>query len=63
MATASVLVLIPPPVEDGDAPTHIKNNMIRTVGILNAAVSTVLNPAVRVVTAPKKAVTIFPKKL
>ena len=62
-ATAMVLVLIPPPVEPGEAPTHIRKRMTRNVGVLSAPVSTVLNPAVREVTEPKKAVIIFPEKL
>lgn len=62
MATAKVLVFIPPPVEAGEAPTHIKNITIRIVCKLSAPVSTVLKPAVLVVTEPKNAVTIFPRK-
>ena len=61
-AIAKELVLIPPPVELGEAPTHIRKITINRVGMLNAAVSTVLKPAVLVVTAPKKAVAIFPAK-
>ena len=52
-AIAKELVLIPPPVEPGEAPTHIKKITINTVGMLNAAVSIVLKPAVLVVTEPK----------
>ena len=59
-AIASVLVLIPPPVEPGDAPTHIKKSISIIVGTVSTEISTVLNPAVRVVTELKKAVTIFP---
>lgn len=62
-AIAKELVLIPPPVEPGEAPIHIKNIKIKTVGMLSAEVSTVLKPAVLVVTDPKKAVAILPRKL
>ena len=62
-AIAKELVLIPPPVELGDAPTHIRKIKINIVGILNSPVSTVLKPAVLVVTAPKNAVATFPPKL
>ena len=62
-AIAKELVLIPPPVELGDAPTHIRKIKINIVGILNSPVSTVLKPAVLVVTAPKNAVANFPPKL
>ena len=62
-AIAKELVLTPPPVEPGEAPTHIKKITINTVGMLNAVVLTVLKPAVRVVTAPKKEVAILPAKL
>ena len=62
-AIANELVLIPPPVEPGEAPTHIRKITISTVGMLNAAVSIVLKPAVLGVTAPKKAVAILPAKL
>lgn len=62
-AIAKELVLIPPPVELGEAPTYIRKIKIKMVGMVNAAVSTVLNPAVLVVTAPKKEVTIFPPRL
>ena len=63
MAIAKELVLIPPPVEPGEAPIHIKKITIKTVGMLNNEVSTVLKPAVLVVTDPKKAVAILPIKL
>lgn len=62
-AMAKVLVFIPPPVEAGEAPIHISDIKIRTVGMLKIAVSTVLNPAVLVVTAPKNAVIILPIKV
>jgi hypothetical protein len=62
-ATANVLVLIPPPVEPGEAPTHIRNIMTNNAGSVSAEISTVLNPAVRGVTEPKNEVTSLPKKL
>jgi hypothetical protein len=46
--TAKVVVLIPPPVEPGEAPTHIKKIIIRTVEGSNVPMSTLLNPAVLV---------------
>ncbi len=61
VAMANVLVLIPPPVEAGDAPIHISKNTIMVVGKSMEAVSIELNPAVRGVVAPKSAVTSFPK--
>ena len=60
VAMAKVLVFIPPPVEAGDAPIHIKKIIIINVGNVNAVMSTVLKPAVLGVVAPNKAVTIFP---
>ena len=62
-AMARVVVLIPPPVDFGEAPTHIRKNSKRVVGKRSEAVSTVLNPAVRGVTAPKNAVISFPEPL
>ena len=62
-AMAKVLVLMPPPVDWGEAPIHIKSITIISVGKAIAAVSMVLKPAVRGVVAPKRAVTIFPKLL
>ena len=62
-ATAMVLVLIPPPVEAGEAPIHISSMKISVTGSVMAAVSTELKPAVRVVTDPKNETTNFPKKL
>src|SRR5690554_6213417 len=59
VAMAKVLVLIPPPVEAGDAPIHISRNNSMMVEKLSALVSTVLKPAVRGVVAPKSAVTIL----
>ncbi len=62
VAMANVLVLMPPPVDTGEAPIHIKRKVIMMVGKVRAAMSTELKPAVRGVAAPKSAVTIFPKK-
>ena len=58
---AKVLVLIPPPVEAGEAPIHISKTVIMIVGVAKAVMSTVLNPAVLGVAAPNKALTNFPK--
>ena len=63
IAIAKVLVLIPPPVDWGEAPIHIKRKTIISVGNAIAAVSMVLNPAVLGVVAPKSAVTTFPNPL
>ena len=63
VATASVVVRIPPPVEPGDAPIHISRMMIITAGNDNAEISTVLYPAERGVAPVKKAVTILPNKV
>ena len=60
-ATAKVLVFIPPPVDAGDAPTHINIMVKKMTGVLNPAISTVLKPAVRGDTDPKKETTNFPK--
>jgi hypothetical protein len=59
VAMAKVLVLIPPPVDCGEAPIHIKSSTNRMVGKLMAALSMVLKPAVLGVVAPNKAVIIF----
>jgi hypothetical protein len=61
VAIAKVLVFIPPPVEAGEAPTHIKNIINNMVEACNEDISIVLNPAVLGVTTPKKAPTILPK--
>lgn len=63
VAIANVLVLIPPPVDCGEAPIHIKRKHIIRVGNDSAVISIVLNPAVLGVVAPKSAVTIFPNPL
>lgn len=52
---------MPPPVEAGDAPIHIKTINRSAVGTDNAAVSVLLKPAVRVVTEPKNAAVHLPK--
>jgi hypothetical protein len=59
-ATANVLVFIPPPVEAGDAPIHIRSIVINKVGSANEAISNELKPAVLGVTEPKNAITHFP---
>ena len=63
VAIANVLVLIPPPVEAGEAPIHIKRKIIMMVGKLNNVMSTVLKPAVRGDVPLKNAVTSFPNRL
>ena len=60
MAIANVLVLIPPPVDAGEAPTHINKNIIITVEKLKTLMSIVLNPAVLGVVAPNNAVINLP---
>jgi hypothetical protein len=42
-------VLIPPPVDPGEAPINIKNINIKSMGVPITEKSTVLNPAVRAV--------------
>jgi hypothetical protein len=63
IAIAKVLVLMPPPVEPGDAPIHMSKITINVVGMFNDDVSTVLKPAVLEVTEPKNEVTNLPIKL
>ena len=63
VAIAKVLVFIPPPVDAGEAPTHISRNTSIKVEKFNAEVSTVLNPAVLGVAAPNMAVITFPNPL
>lgn len=60
VAMASVLVLMPPPVDEGDAPTHIRKSINMVVGNNISAVLIVLKPAVLGVVAPNNAVTTFP---
>jgi hypothetical protein len=52
-SNAKVLVLTPPPVLAGEAPTNMKIMVINRLRSVNDAVSTVLKPAVRGVTARK----------
>ena len=47
--TINVEVLIPPPVDPGEAPMNIKNIIIKTVGKDKNLVDIVLKPAVRAV--------------
>ena len=61
VAKAKVLVFIPPPVEAGDAPIHIKNIINNNDGMVYVEKSMVLNPAVLGVMALKKLVVTFPK--
>ena len=60
MAIAKVLVFIPPPVELGDAPTHIKKMVSIIVGNASASISAILNPAVRGVAAVNSPVITLP---
>ena len=48
--TENVVVLIPPPVDPGDAPMNIRNIIKNITGCPKLLKSTVLNPAVRQVT-------------
>jgi hypothetical protein len=50
MRIKKVVVLIPPPVDPGDAPINIRILIIKSVIGLREPVATVLNPAVLVVT-------------
>ena len=56
-AKASVVVLIPPPVDMGDAPIHIKMMISNTDNSESCSMPKALNPAVRGVTDQKKAPT------
>src|SRR5690554_3768538 len=60
VANANVEVLIPPPVDAGEAPTHIKKIINKTPGIVKLFISTVLNPAVLEVMDENMAVVNFP---
>jgi hypothetical protein len=60
MAIVKVLVFTPPPVETGEAPTHIKNIITSIVAFVKASILTLLNPAVRGVTLEKYDIAIFP---
>ena len=46
-SSAKLVVLIPPPVEPGEAPMNMRMIITRTVGLVSRPMSTVLNPAVR----------------
>ena len=59
-AKAIVLVLIPPPVELGEAPIHINSITKMIVENCSAPKSILLNPAVLGVVAVEKAITNFP---
>lgn len=61
-ATAKVVVLIPPPVEPGEAPTHIKKTAMASMGIEKPPASATLNPAVRALFPVKKAAIHLPQK-
>ena len=45
--SVKLVVLIPPPVEPGEAPMNMRIIMTRIVGLVSWPMSTVLNPAVR----------------
>src|SRR5690606_13335902 len=60
VAMAKVLVLIPPPVDAGEAPIHINRIIIMMEEKCNWLKSIELNPAVLGVVAVNIAVTIFP---
>ena len=53
IATANVLVLMPPPVDSGAQPIHISISIIMIVCGPSSPRSTVLNPAVRAVVDKK----------
>jgi hypothetical protein len=63
MAMVKVLVFTPPPVETGEAPTHIKNIITSIVAFVKASILTLLKPAVRGVTLEKYDIAIFPLRL
>src|SRR5690554_5169654 len=63
VAMAKVLVLIPPPVEAGDAPIHISNMMMITEEKCSWLKSIELKPAVLGVVAVNNAVMIFSQSL
>ena len=54
--TAKVLVLMPPPVEELDAPMNIKMVRRNSMGVPMAPMSTVLKPLVRVALWKKEVV-------
>ena len=53
-SSVKLVVLIPPPVEPGEAPINIRIITTSRVELVNAPISTVLKPAVRGTTAWKK---------
>src|SRR5690606_1421540 len=59
-AIANVVVLIPPPVDPGEAPIHIRNIMTSRVGKDWPAVFETLKPAVRALFPLKNAAIHFP---
>jgi hypothetical protein len=64
IAIANVLVFIPPPVDTGEAPIHIRNVIIITEGIARADILKLLKPAVRGVTLWKYEVaSLAPKSI
>jgi len=50
MRMAKLVVLMPPPVEPGDAPMNMRRRRRRRDGFVRLPISTVLNPAVLGVT-------------
>lgn len=60
---AKVLVLIPPPVDPGEAPIHMRIEITRMLEIWSALMSIELNPAVRGVVALKNAEMSLPAPL
>ena len=60
VAIAKVVVLIPPPVEAGEAPIHIKKIINKIPGTVKLLISIVLKPAVLEVTDENIAVVNFP---
>ncbi len=50
-SNVKLVVLIPPPVDPGEAPINIKIIITRIVEFVREPISTVLNPAVRGVMA------------
>ena len=56
-ANANVVVLMPPPVDPGDAPTHIMPMIKAIVALLQQLISETLNPAVRAVAQQKNDLT------
>src|SRR5690606_35683978 len=63
VANAKVLVFIPPPVDAGEAPIHIKKIINNKVGTVNSVKSNVLKPAVLGVTALNAVDVIFPNNV